>query len=163
MTKRAPEPKKHCLHCGQQLRRKRIGDRLEDLGVFKRRRYCDRTCMAAGMNKPEVTKGAHLWRARKHRKDACEKCGATERLHVHHRDENWRNNDPLNLMTLCPSCHLKLHWAQGEHTPKRRWVRAMGLDGLLGFCGRIEADLSPEDAAEMREHISNLWAKLPQT
>jgi hypothetical protein len=163
MTARQQDPKRHCNHCGPRLRRKRFGTKLEGLGVFSRRKYCDRVCMAASMHRQEVTKGTHLWRARKHRKPNCEKCGSSERLHVHHRDENWRNNDPKNLQTLCPACHLKLHWEKAEHAPKRRWVLAKGLDGLLGLCARIEARLPPADAAEMRDHISNLWSKLPAT
>lgn len=35
----------------------------------------------------------------------CAKCGA-DRPQVHHIDENPSNNDPLNLMPLCPNCHL---------------------------------------------------------
>lgn len=31
-----------CGHCHAKLERKRINDRLEDFGVFCRRRYCDR-------------------------------------------------------------------------------------------------------------------------
>ena len=27
--------------------------------------------------------------------------------HIHHIDDNKRNNEPYNLITLCPSCHLK--------------------------------------------------------
>jgi len=36
-------------------------------------------------------------------------CAASRRLHVHHKDENPHNNAPTNLMTLCPSCHRKVH------------------------------------------------------
>ena len=46
---------------------------------------------------------------REYLKDACEECGfeAQERrqLDVHHKDKNRENNDPLNLITLCPPCH----------------------------------------------------------
>ena len=41
----------------------------------------------------------------------CEKCGhnVTESLNVHHIDENKRNNETNNLMTLCANCHYALH------------------------------------------------------
>ena len=56
-------------------------------------------------------------------KHTCQKCGATEEvvclkggrsktrtnLVVHHIDENPRNNEPSNLITLCGFCHLSLH------------------------------------------------------
>jgi hypothetical protein len=43
----------------------------------------------------------------------CAVCGA-ERPQVHHIDENPANNDPLNLLPLCPNCHLTDH-----HNPTR--------------------------------------------
>jgi 5-methylcytosine-specific restriction endonuclease McrA len=35
----------------------------------------------------------------------CRGCGTTERLEIHHRDGDWRNDDPANLVTLCVDCH----------------------------------------------------------
>ena len=45
--------------------------------------------------------------AKKYKKDSCELCGTTERLTIHHKDKNWRNNDPNNLQTVCFPCHKK--------------------------------------------------------
>lgn len=39
------------------------------------------------------------------RKVICEICGATENLHVHHKDKNHYNNDIKNLSWLCVKCH----------------------------------------------------------
>ena len=36
----------------------------------------------------------------------CAICGA-DRPHLHHLDHNPNNNDPLNLLPLCPNCHLR--------------------------------------------------------
>lgn len=44
-------------------------------------------------------------KARKHRKDYCEKCGGTENLHVDHINADRSNNTIDNLQTLCKSCH----------------------------------------------------------
>jgi len=106
-----PVPVKHCETCGLLLERKRFGGRLEDRGVFLRRRFCSRVCGYAYV-KPDAVKDTHHWRARKHRKDACETCGATDRLHVHHKDRDPFNDDRANLQTLCDSCHLRLHWRE---------------------------------------------------
>lgn len=45
----------------------------------------------------------------KYCKDSCEICGSTEELDVHHIDENRKNNYPINLITLCKSCHARVH------------------------------------------------------
>lgn len=42
-------------------------------------------------------------------KEACERCGSTDNLLVHHRDHNHYNNDPMNLETLCKRCHQIEH------------------------------------------------------
>lgn len=39
------------------------------------------------------------------RKSACELCGATDRLHMHHPDYS----KPLDVITLCQPCHVTVH------------------------------------------------------
>lgn len=39
----------------------------------------------------------------------CTCCESQKRLHIHHMDENRRNNHVNNLMTLCSECHLFYH------------------------------------------------------
>lgn len=45
----------------------------------------------------------------KYIKDRCEVCGAIIDLEVHHKDEDRTNNSPENLITLCESCHQRVH------------------------------------------------------
>ena len=40
---------------------------------------------------------------------ACQSCGETEVLDLHHIDENRRNNLPSNHVILCPNCHARIH------------------------------------------------------
>jgi len=135
------------------MRRKRYGDRLEDLGVFKRRKYCDKQCMAAHHATQEPTsKAGHQWRSRRHRKSACERCGSTEKLHVHHKDNNWRNGDISNLETLCASCHIKHHWAtdgRRERMASTRRVPLEALQALEGFADEYGAALDARTAAAL--------------
>lgn len=46
----------------------------------------------------------------------CKKCGCPQlengrTLDVHHKDRNKKNNDMKNLITLCQSCHVSIHWS----------------------------------------------------
>jgi hypothetical protein len=42
-------------------------------------------------------------------KDACVRCGVTENLCIHHKDEDHTNNVPSNLEVMCMSCHSAMH------------------------------------------------------
>lgn len=114
-----PDPVRHCRHCGSVLLRQRINGRLEDRTVFMRRVYCDRACMAQAMTHAKPNRKAVQKRVLKYRKPSCEQCGSTENLCIHHRDRNWRNNHPSNLMTLCSSCHTSLHHQHGHLVQKK--------------------------------------------
>jgi hypothetical protein len=48
------------------------------------------------------------------KKDSCELCGESKRLHIHHIDGNPLNGDSSNLKTLCPKCHRQTHGKQNS-------------------------------------------------
>ena len=113
--KRKEDPIKYCEYCGEQMHRVRYPSRLEDMGAFKRRKYCSRECMAKAFD--EVHFGATKSSERRYARsiknhEKCAICGSTENVDVHHKDGNWHNNSLDNLIALCRSCHLK------EHRPK---------------------------------------------
>lgn len=110
-----PDTIKHCEQCGLLMARKRIGPRLEDLGVFRRRRFCNQACMGRAFLKVNPTLAGYRARAKKIRKDACEVCESKSDLHAHHMDEDPSNNDPKNVATLCGSCHQIWHWHFGRN------------------------------------------------
>ncbi|HKS67551.1 MAG TPA: HNH endonuclease [Candidatus Acidoferrales bacterium] len=96
-------PDKICKTCGAAFNRRMMPNgRLQDVKLFLAQEHCSRTC---GNSRKELKPKSYLWRARKHRKDACEACGYTKRLTVHHCDQDQTNNDPANLQTLCSHCH----------------------------------------------------------
>ena len=117
---RKPTPERYCQSCGERLERKIINGRLEDLAQFIRRKNCNVLCMAKGMVKQKVDRTMYHKRARVYLKSNCEQCQTTENLAVHHRNGDITDNAPANLMTLCSSCHLKLHWQNGKTIPKRQ-------------------------------------------
>ena len=41
-------------------------------------------------------------------KHTCQICGDWKYVEVHHKDGNHKNNDPINLITLCPFCHKNI-------------------------------------------------------
>lgn len=98
---------KTCAHCGKAMERKRYGTRLEDAGVFKRRKFCGLTC-ANTRNRPKHWE-THHYHARKHKQPTCAGCGTRKNLHVHHVDGNPQNNRLENLQTLCVHCHNFTH------------------------------------------------------
>lgn len=59
-------------------------------------------------------------KARKQRKDYCEKCGGTENLHIDHKDGNRSNNDSNNLQTLCKACHHNKSLINDDYKRRRK-------------------------------------------
>ena len=107
-----PTQEKHCAECGQIFSRKRFASgRLEDFQAFNRRQFCSLSC-ANSQTKGGYSRSASHVQARKHLGPSCESCGSTLELHAHHCDENWSNNSPDNLQTLCKSCHRSWHITQ---------------------------------------------------
>lgn len=103
------EPKR-CKQCRKALTRKRFGERLEDRSNFRRRVFCDRTCMA--LYQLGESPSSHF--LKRFRKGSCEKCGSSHLLQVHHANSNRSDNSPENLITLCARCHAQFHWANGK-------------------------------------------------
>jgi hypothetical protein len=64
----------------------------------------------AAKKRPSVPKAVEE-KVLKEYRHLCAICGR-DRPHLHHIDENPQNNDPLNLLPLCPNCHL-----QDTHDP----------------------------------------------
>lgn len=111
MMNRKPDPEKYCVQCGDMLARKRFSSgALEDMGRFKKRLYCNTECQRRAQVKDDATaKQTMMSRARKFKTTSCAVCAETTRLHIHHIDHDFRNNDPANLMTLCVLCHNRVH------------------------------------------------------
>ena len=132
-TKSGPE--KYCLACGVQLHRKRMNGRLEDFSVFLRRKYCSRECSWTGSRAESVTLSGAYKRATKLKAGACEECGSTSLVGIHHKDRNPSNNSSENLVTLCASCHTKLHWREGKRSKPKASCTVCGKPAKgHGFC-----------------------------
>lgn len=70
-----------------------------------------------GKNAPSYIDGRNSYTGETYRKmllasgkeQKCIICGATDNLHVHHKDGNHNNNDINNLVWLCSKCHHDVH------------------------------------------------------
>jgi len=54
----------------------------------------------------------------------CELCEETQKIEIHHIDNNPNNNKIANLILLCWSCHKKAHfgkdWGKGNREEKQK-------------------------------------------
>lgn len=111
-------PEKYCAYCGVKMERAVYKSKREDLGAFKRRKYCCRECMRKSYVKKQGEtqpySSAHgssrkIAYMLEEREKICELCGSTTNVDIHHKDGNFHNNSSDNLMVVCRSCHMKLH------------------------------------------------------
>jgi len=104
---------KECIECGKPtatrgVRCKKCAAKLEN-NSWNRKQAED------AINNDEANDGTARarWSCQKDKKDHCEQCGISGktgiRLDIHHKDRNPHNNDPLNKITLCSTCHLFDH------------------------------------------------------
>lgn len=117
MTKTFPE--RLCMHCGATC----TPFKDETPKKHARRKFCSRQCYGhfhAGKLKRPIdapVKSDNYGRKRAALNipmGPCARCGAAPvpyQSHVHHRDENPRNNSRDNLERICSACHGKEHSA----------------------------------------------------
>ena len=105
-----PTQEKRCEFCGRPYERRYINGRLEDRGVFIRRKFCSLSCSVSAQHAmPPPTEAAARKRARRFIGERCDSCGWSDGLTVHHVDGNPLNNKRTNLQTLCGYCHSTWH------------------------------------------------------
>lgn len=103
-----------CAQCGVTFERK--PSQLTKYGAA----FCSRACLANHKWHGQRPRYAPGWtpklkaRIRQRDGNACRSCGLPWRpksgnLVVHHIDEQRVDHDDANLITLCRSCHLKVH------------------------------------------------------
>lgn len=87
----------------------------------KNKYFCSRKCANSIGGKTKAKKYGYTQYqtiAEKFHKKECIVCGVTDILDVHHLDENRQNNDPSNLVFLCPNDHYRLHRNNDERVKK---------------------------------------------
>ncbi len=109
---------RYCNGCGAKLWRKTgPSGKPEPRKNFLVRQHCDSRCYGIAMMRENASPSVPAQRKRLQkviRADLCADCGSRYRLCRHHIDRDITNNAPSNIKILCPSCHAKRHWAEGE-------------------------------------------------
>ena len=102
-----------CSFCGVVIVR-----RTKDVGRSKSGRvFCNQACSAAfnnkmfrsGMNNPNVRDTSYKVICFAYHEKKCVICSEDKVVAVHHHDGNHDNNDPMNLVPLCPTHHVYWH------------------------------------------------------
>ena len=73
---------------------------------------CSNTFNRSGINNPNYSataKSAYRTICFHYHKKECVVCGESKIVEVHHYDKNHSNNDPKNLIPLCPTHHQYIH------------------------------------------------------
>ncbi len=112
---------KTCYYCNKSILRLRgKSGKLKSITKF-----CSNTCMGLGrVLKIDVGNSQNSVRAKRMMAyiKECNKCGSKEKLHVHHKDRNRKNNEKKNLTKLCHKCHYELHKRAGDGGGRKKKV-----------------------------------------
>ena len=82
---------------------------------LKEKYYCSRSCANSVGGKSKAEKyhtddiASYRTIALRYHEPKCIVCGFDKIIEVHHVDENHKNNDPKNLVCLCPNHHQMFH------------------------------------------------------
>lgn len=108
LTKREVKYKqvtKTCPVCGNMFETKE-GSRDEKTTCSH---SCSNTYFRSGKENPNWDDNSYRTTCFYYHKKECIICGENKIVTVHHFDENHKNNDPENLIPLCPTHHQYVH------------------------------------------------------
>ena len=112
--KRKPKPNVECAHCGKEFYKNPSRQRASKSGLF----FCSRSCKNSAQRIGGIKEimPSHFGTSKNyrnicfaHHKKECVVCGEDKIVAVHHYDEDHHNNDPSNLVPLCPTHHQYVH------------------------------------------------------
>ena len=76
---------------------------------YKKARFCSISCSKSRSEYWGNNATRYQTIAFKHHEKKCVVCGFDKIVAVHHYDQNKENNDPSNLIPLCPNHHEMIH------------------------------------------------------
>lgn len=96
---------KNCPVCKKEF----LTNKHKGSWTFTCSKACANTYFRSGKNHPNFKRETYKSICFKHHKKQCVVCGENKIVAVHHYDLNHNNNDPKNLIPLCPTHHLYCH------------------------------------------------------
>lgn len=104
-VKNGAKVQKNCIVCGKPF--------VVTARVAKKQITCSYACsnkhFRTGENNGNWKQDYYRTTCFLHHKKECVVCGETNIVEVHHYDENKKNNNPDNLIPLCPTHHKYWH------------------------------------------------------
>jgi len=108
------KPNVECAKCGKEFYKNNSKKKQSKSGLF----FCSRSCKDAAQKIGGIkeimpnhygTGNSYRSICWAHHEKVCVVCGEDKIVAVHHYDENHDNDDPKNLVPLCPTHHLYVH------------------------------------------------------
>lgn len=108
------QPNVECAQCGTAFYKTESKKRNSKSGLF----FCSRSCKDEAQRIGGIkeimpahygTGDGYRTACFAHHEKKCVVCGEDKIVAVHHYDENHHNNDPANLVPLCPTHHQYVH------------------------------------------------------
>ena len=96
---------KECERCGTEF----IFEGRIETKTYKQAKFCSRSCANNRQEWWNDNATHYKTIALQHWKHECAICGFDKIVAIHHIDENHNNNDPKNLIPLCPNHHEMVH------------------------------------------------------
>jgi hypothetical protein len=121
---------KVCECCGKEY----VWEGRLNTKAFTASKFCSRSC---SNNRSEWWKSnASHYRtiALQNNEHKCVVCGFDKIVAIHHIDENKKNNDPSNLIPLCPNHHEMVHskWKFEVQPFIEQWQKEFRGIGVIG-------------------------------
>ena len=96
---------KECKRCSKEF----IFEGRIKTKAYERANFCSRSCANSRQEWWNSNATNYKTIALQHWKHECVICGFDKIVAIHHIDENHNNNDPQNLIPLCPNHHEMVH------------------------------------------------------
>lgn len=122
--KENPTNKKICPVCGKEFSSKSTTCSYSCSNIYFR----------SGKNNPNFNKNNYRRICFSFHKKECVICHEENILAVHHMDENHKNNDPMNLVPMCPTHHQYMH----SRYKKLILQQVLNYINSISVCGSVE-------------------------